>query len=276
MSKNTGKPYEKLTQKIFSQIVNQNSVQNINVQHDVTLLGKTTSHQIDVYWEFEVGGLQYQTVIQAKDWKNKVKKEQMLAFKGILDDLPSGTKGVFVSKSGFQSGAIEVAQAHGIKIYELRKPTDSDWIGKMTELHVEINLQKPYVDNLSLELNKQWVSDNNINIQALPLGKKILENYEIISSQKDHMCFMFDIVKDFLNNAPEQETYCEKVFDDAFIAMQDGCLVKIKRLSGNFGCRTITQKMHIDVESVVGMILVDILSGSISRFDKYNNLLGGT
>ena len=95
MSKNTGKPYEKLTQKIFSQIVNQNSVQNINVQHDVTLLGKTTSHQIDVYWEFEVGGLQYQTVIQAKDWKNKVKKEQMLAFKGILDDLPSGTKGVF-------------------------------------------------------------------------------------------------------------------------------------------------------------------------------------
>ena len=34
--------------------------------------------------------------------------------------------------------------------------------------------------------------------------------------------------------------------------------------------------MHIDVESVVGMILVDILSGSISRFDKYNNLLGGT
>ena len=90
------------------------------------------------------------------------------------------------------------------------------------------------------------------------------------------MCFMFDIVKDFLNNAPEQETYCEKVFDDAFIAMQDGCLVKIKRLSGNFGCRTITQKMYIDVESVVGMILVDILSGSISRFDKYNNLLGGT
>ena len=31
MSKNTGKPYEKLTQKIFSQIVNQNSVQNINI-----------------------------------------------------------------------------------------------------------------------------------------------------------------------------------------------------------------------------------------------------
>ena len=276
MSKNTGKPYDKLTQKIFSQIVNQNSVQNINVQHDITLPGKTTSHQIDVYWEFEVGGLQYQTVIQAKDWKNKVKKEQMLAFKAILDDLPSGTKGVFVSKSGFQSGAIEVAQAHGIKIFELRKPTDSDWIGKMTELDVEIHLQKPYANNLALELDKQWVSDNSINIQALPLGKNFHQNYEVINSNKVHVCFVWDIVKDFLNKAPEQETYCEKIFDDAFIAMQDGCLVKIKRFSGHFGCRTITQKVHIDVESVVGMILVDILSGSICRFDKNNNLLGGT
>ena len=216
MSKNTGKPYEKLTQKIFSQIVNQNSVQNINVQHDITLPGKTTSHQIDVYWEFEVGGLQYQTVIQAKDWKNKVKKEQMLAFKAILDDLPSGTKGVFVSKSGFQSGAIEVAQAHGIKIFELRKPTDSDWIGKMTELDVEIHLQKPYANNLALELDKQWVSDNSINIQALPLGKNFHQNYEVINSNKVHVCFVWDIVKDFLNKAPEQETYCEKIFDDAF------------------------------------------------------------
>lgn len=276
MSKNTGKPYEKLTQKIFSQIVNLNSVQNINVQHDITLPGKTTFHQIDVYWEFEVGGLQYQTVIQAKDWKNKVKKEQMLAFKAILDDFPSGTKGVFVSKSGFQSGAIEVAQAHGIKIYELRKPAASDWIGKMTELNIEINLQIPYADHLTLELDKQWISDNKINVQVLPSGKKNLQNYEIINSQKVHMCFVFDIVTDFLNKALPQETYCEKIFDDAFIAMQDGCLVKISRLSGNFGYRTITQRVHIDVESVVGMILVDILSGSTCRFDKNNNLLGGT
>ena len=49
------------------------------------------------------------------------------------------------------------------------------------------------------------------------------------------MCVLSgNIVKDFLNKAPEQETYCEKIFDDAFIAMQDGCLVKIKRLSGHF------------------------------------------
>ena len=104
-------------------------------------------------------------------------------------------KEFFVSKSGFQSGAIEVAQAHGIKIFELRKPTDSDWIGKMTELDVEIHLQKPYANNLALELDKQWVSDNSINIQALPLGKNFHQNYEVINSNKVHVCFVWEYCK---------------------------------------------------------------------------------
>ena len=105
--KNTGKSYEKLTQYIFSQIVNQDQTNNIEVQHDIILSGKTTKHQIDVYWEFEVGGITYRNIIQAKDWTSKVKMSDMLAFKAVIDDLPFGTNGIYVSKGGYQSGALE-------------------------------------------------------------------------------------------------------------------------------------------------------------------------
>lgn len=169
--KNTGKPYEKLTQKIFDQIINQDSAHNIEVKHDVILQGKTTTHQIDVYWKFDLNGIQYQTIIQAKDWKTKVKKEHIFAFKGVLDDLPYGTSGIFVSQSGFQSGAIDVARAYGIRLYELRKPTDEDWGNTITSvaIHQHLSGKKPFLQkmmqssfpqsmNMSSFLPKSWMA----------------------------------------------------------------------------------------------------------------------
>jgi hypothetical protein len=38
----------------------------------VTLQGKLTKHQIDVYWEFRIGDVVYRTVVQAKDWSKPV------------------------------------------------------------------------------------------------------------------------------------------------------------------------------------------------------------
>jgi hypothetical protein len=46
----------------------QDGVTNIDVQHDVELQGKSALHQIDVYWEFEQGGIRYRTIVQCKDW----------------------------------------------------------------------------------------------------------------------------------------------------------------------------------------------------------------
>lgn len=119
MGDKTGASYENLTQVIFQLIHGQNELLNISIQRNVILQGKTTSHQIDIYWKFENGGVRYETVVQAKDWNKPVDKGQLLEFKGVLDDLPGQPKGIFVTRSGYQSGAKEVALAHGILLYEL-------------------------------------------------------------------------------------------------------------------------------------------------------------
>ena len=126
MAKNTGIPYELLAQNIFEQIVNQNAVNTIKVDHNVILQGKTVSHQIDVYWEFEKGGIKYTTVVQTKDWDTPLNLGELLKFKGVLDDLPAQPRGVLVTRTGYQTGAREFAQKHGIILYEMREPTDKD------------------------------------------------------------------------------------------------------------------------------------------------------
>ncbi|MEX2485053.1 MAG: restriction endonuclease, partial [Brumimicrobium sp.] len=104
MAKNTGIPYEKLNQQIFSILVNQDSVENVEVEHDVVIEGKTTNHQIDVYWEFKIGGILYSTVVQAKHWDQNVNQGELLKFKAVLDDLPGQPRGIFItSKPEFDS-----------------------------------------------------------------------------------------------------------------------------------------------------------------------------
>lgn len=272
--KNTGKPYEKLTQKIFDQIINQDRAHNIEVQHDVILQGKTTKHQIDVYWKFDIKGIQYQTIIQAKDWKAKVKKEDMLVFKGVLDDLPYGTSGIFVSKSGFQSGAIEVARAHGIRLYELRKPTDDDWGNTITSIEIHQHLYVPYFKNLKLTLDKEWLAVHATGINLPPSGTAFHGDYDIVDEQGNRIGSISEVVNTLLRKASEEDTYFEKNFENSFIVHQRQ-LLKLKNLSGEYGFRISTDVIKINIEDIVSMILKDTLEGSFLRIDKFNNLIGG-
>lgn len=57
--------------------------------------------------------------MQAKNWQTKIKQEQVLAFKAVLDDIPGQPRGVLVSKGAFQTGAQKVAKASGIDLYQL-------------------------------------------------------------------------------------------------------------------------------------------------------------
>src|ERR1700730_10651395 len=109
MSDTTGKPYENLTQVIFQAILGQKEFPNLKVERDITIQGKTACHQIDVYWKFEFGGVSHEVIVQAKDWQKLVDQLHLLAFTKVLEDLPSQPRGIFVTRTGYQSGAKEWA-----------------------------------------------------------------------------------------------------------------------------------------------------------------------
>lgn len=111
MAKNTGIPYELLAKGIIEQLSKESGVHTTRLEHNVDLKGKDLTHQIDVLWEFEAGGIKYTTIVQAKDWATqRVDQGKLLQFKAILDDLPGQPRGLVIARKGFQSGAIEFAE----------------------------------------------------------------------------------------------------------------------------------------------------------------------
>lgn len=121
-TKNTGIEFELLVRSIFQEIINAPEIETISVQHDVLVKGKSgLEHQIDVLWDFRIADVQYKTVIQAKDWSQAVKKEQVMAFKSVLEDIPGQPRGYMVTSRNFQSGGKTFAEFHGIKLFLLRE-----------------------------------------------------------------------------------------------------------------------------------------------------------
>lgn len=276
---NSGIEYEKLTQEVFDQIINRQGVSTIDIQHDIVLQGRTTKHQIDVYWKFEIGGIKYHTIIQAKDWKSRVPQKEMLAFSEILSDLPSGTKGIFVTKTGYQDGAIEVAKARGIALYLLRNPSEADWAGHMRNLHFTIHLNFPHRSNLTIVLDNDWIISQNLNISELENGQYYTQATPLFNPAGVQIGSIGDIIKSLENgcgndNTEEHTKHLVHSFEEtAYMAIPDGKLVKVKEISGDFWITTSQQVIEIIGDNVIGWMLIDILSGDRQSFSWEKRLL---
>src|SRR5690606_23468082 len=157
-TKNTGKEYETLTERVFTRILAQESVCS-DIERDVVVPGRATQHQLDVTFTFSIGSVHYRTIIQCKDWKSPVKQEQVLAFRSVLDDIPGQPRGIMVSRAGFQKGARNAAAHHGIQLYELRAPRDEDWDGLIQRIAIQGQLYAPQFRNSRLTFDRHWLVD---------------------------------------------------------------------------------------------------------------------
>lgn len=272
MGKNTGIPYEKLVQHIYRQIVNCNGIDTIDVQHNVMLKGKTTSHQIDVYWEFVLGGILYRTVIQAKDWAAKVPQGAMLTFKAVLDDLPNGTKGIFIAKTGYQSGAIDVAKANGISIHTFRPAAEENWNGQIPMISVALRLRTPFFHQPHFRMPPDWAKHNpqvaeimsDLDPRSLVVDNETGENWTVNR--------LITTSCDTCGVPPKEYT---KEFHDAYLQPYGTDIkIKIKEFTGFFGYQTrYGDKIKIQVDQLVGYILRDVTDGKIEIFDDNATLL---
>ncbi|MDP2174025.1 MAG: restriction endonuclease [Candidatus Cloacimonadaceae bacterium] len=180
--KNTGREYEELVQQVFKVILGMDKLKTIRLERNVRIDTKTGPKQeIDIYWEYQVGINPNPNIVlfQAKDWKNKVAIEHLRAFKNVIDDIPGHPTGIFVTKTGYQSGAKKFAKNNGIPIWELREPTDVDWENRISEIHLTYHFLMP-------EVQTEFVQDNEWNHNKLvELGLNIYEG--TISSMADQI-----------------------------------------------------------------------------------------
>jgi hypothetical protein len=278
MSKRTGRPYEKLTQQIFAEVLNRDEVRSIEVKHDVTLAGRTTYHQIDVYWEFERGGIKYITVVQAKDWTTRsVEQGELLKFKAVLDDLPHQPRGVFVTRTGYQEGALAFAAAHGILLYVLREPTGKDF----PQINVNLSMYSPYAADIKLVHDEQWRIEEAIR-RGLPEVPSIMfaaEDSEIAiyAESGSPLGTMKDVIEAFFPKGMQElpPTRMVHQFEQpTFIrtGLDSFPNLKINAVEATVSVNKIEAKWAFDIKELVGFILEDVLAGIMQTFDKDGKL----
>ena len=162
--------YEQLTQTIYQAILNNDYGENVQVEHNVEVRGRSgVAHQIDVLWRFKLGNVKHTVIIECKNYASSLTLEKVRNFFGVLHDI-GNAQGIIVTKTGFQSGAAEYANYYGIDLKLLKRPTDKDWEGRMKDLHLNIiaksvasSKSKPLVVQMKLkaedDIQKKYLVD---------------------------------------------------------------------------------------------------------------------
>ena len=140
MKEKVGEEYEKLSQKIFQELLKYEEDLDIEVKHNHIEQGKSTKHQIDVYWEVNYDNKISKFLVETKDHSRPITKGEMGQFIATVNDIPN-SNGIFIARSGFQKGAIEFARGYNITIYELRDIKKNDFEGKMMKLELNMSVK---------------------------------------------------------------------------------------------------------------------------------------
>lgn len=135
--------YELLTQAIYSDILSREGVNTANVQHNVSISGRSgVEHQVDVYWEFKQAGITHRVLIECKNYASNLTLEKARNFFAVTHDI-GNCVGIMVTKTGYQSGAAAFCKHYGLALKLLRKPIESDWEGRIKKIHINMNLRVP-------------------------------------------------------------------------------------------------------------------------------------
>jgi hypothetical protein len=198
--KNTGEEYELFAREVFQAILRLKGLKNIEVKTSQDIAGTTLDeegkpieHEIDVHWEFELDGIGYKTIIQAKDWVSRVKKGHMIEFDGIINDIPL-SDGIFVSKSGFQTGAVSWAKAKGIEAAELRQPTEEELANRVQHIRINFNITSLKLIGISnVLLDQAWLASLTPE-QLKILGEPCPVNPKMVTVEGEDGTVISDLV----------------------------------------------------------------------------------
>ncbi len=129
-----------------------------DAQTNVTLKGSRTSHDIDIVVRTKHLGEDVTWIIEAKKWKQKVNKLQVIALVEISNDL-GVDRAFIISEHGFQSGCIEAATNTCVNL-----KTFNELITDTRE-YVESEIIKTYTKRLELIETRYWAHKKDIRIK---------------------------------------------------------------------------------------------------------------
>lgn len=88
------------------------------IEHDVKLTASDGTYQIDVYATYAALGADMKVLAECKQFSSAVKRDYIVLLSDKVRSL-GAQKGILLSTAGFQSGAIQFAEKHGIALVQV-------------------------------------------------------------------------------------------------------------------------------------------------------------
>ncbi|TGL45996.1 restriction endonuclease [Leptospira perdikensis] len=269
---NTGKDYELFVKSLQQAILNSESVatqKNIVIEVNKKLIDDCQiEREFDLYWEYELGGLIYKTIIECKDYNSKISVDKIDALIGKVRDLPD-IKAVFATKQGYQSGAQKKAARNKIELLIVREQNDTDWrdsegrplikkiiINMFICLPASINHFLPTVDSKWLEENNKQNIDSSFSLTGL--DKDII----IEDIGRSDKYSLYDLSYRLSNiDGKRIGTFEEPInFDNAFLIYKE-LKLKIKSILLNYS-------IHKPIENPIEIDFSKELEGVIEYLER--------
>jgi hypothetical protein len=285
--------YEQLVQAIFQQLHDHDGLGDVIVEHDVVKQGKTTDHQIDVYWEFTKGGVSHRVIVQAKNWSRPVDKGEVLKFDAVLNDLPGQPRGIMVAANGYQSGAREAAAARGIAMYELNPEPPAErltinytgWAhlalkgyrrsaaGQPLGLVVEAEVVTPDFSCLTFHADPAWARDNGSIVPAATYLRFHPHEVEFLNGEQRMVATLREIFQKLAQAVAARGDVTSRElhsFGEATFLKLPGesPVVKITSLSVDVTIRKERQERLWSAANMAIFILKGLDDGTIRRFTQ--------
>jgi hypothetical protein len=154
--------YEDLLACLHGQLANQLPIRVFLRRRFEGRSGQT--YVIDLGYEFEVSGVSYLTLIEAKCYRGAVGVGEVLEFVAKLDDIRAH-KGIMITTRGFQKGAQRVAAANRVALV-VYMPGRSDRPETILQRPGDTNSMHELESNDQIELVRRTV--NEVKASLIP------------------------------------------------------------------------------------------------------------
>lgn len=101
--------------KVYAQ---KENLQNFTIKHDQKIEADDGTYQIDVIAEYTALGAKNIALIECKKYTRSVERDVVTTLHAKLQSL-GAQKGIIISTAGFQSGATQYANKHGITLWQI-------------------------------------------------------------------------------------------------------------------------------------------------------------
>lgn len=173
--------FEKYCKDILMGYAEEEKLQKFSITHNIIIATDDGDYQIDVYATFWALGVEFKVLCECKHYSSPITREKVVI---LADKVRSvgAHKGILISTSKFQSGAIKYAKKHGIALIEA---IDKDLIPRSySDGKDTINKNSPFVIGFSM-MPPYYAINRTNGLTVYPTGKMIRE----ILMQMNEMIF---------------------------------------------------------------------------------------